>query len=136
MEQANCRASDLQSSELQSDRLTNRAVHAVSFAKRAKKSGKVLAVQPGSAIDMPGDARRMDDIAWIAGQGYEKKILVAHDICTKNRLERYGGHGYAYILGQIVPRMRARGFNEEVIDNILVNNPAIALTFAAPEEER
>lgn len=85
------------------------------------------------AIDMPGDGKRMDDIAWIAGQGYECKILVAHDICTKSRLERYGGHGYAYILGHIVPRMRARGFGEGAVENILVNNPATALTFAAPE---
>ena len=87
------------------------------------------------AVDMPTDAKRMDDIGWIAAQGYERKILVAHDICTKNRLERYGGHGYAYIIGHIVPRMRARGFSEAAIDNILVNNPAAALTFAAPMEE-
>lgn len=86
------------------------------------------------AIDMPGDGKRMDDISWVVAQGYERKILVAHDICTKNRLERYGGHGYAYILGRIAPRMRARGFGEDAIDNILVNNPAAALTFAAPEE--
>lgn len=88
------------------------------------------------AIDMPGDAKRMDDIAWIAGQGYGDKILVAHDICTKNRLERYGGHGYAYILGRIVPRMMARGFSQNAIENILVNNPAKALTFAEAEESR
>ena len=88
------------------------------------------------AIDMPGDGKRMDDIAWIAGQGHGDKILVAHDICTKNRLERYGGHGYAYILGRIVPRMRARGFSESMIDDILVNNPANALTFAEAEEAR
>ena len=86
------------------------------------------------AIDMPSDAKRMDDIAWIAAMGYERKILVAHDICTKNRLERYGGHGYAYILGRIVPRMRARGFTDAAIHNILTANPRDALTFAAPSE--
>jgi len=86
------------------------------------------------AVDMPTDAKRMDDIAWIATQGYEHKILVAHDICTKSRLERYGGHGYAYILGNIVPRMRERGFNDAAIDNILMNNPGTALTFARPGE--
>lgn len=87
-----------------------------------------------SAIDMPNDAKRMDDIAWLASQGYGHKILVSHDICTKNRLERYGGHGYAYILGHIVPRMGMRGFSQALIDDILVNNPATALTFAAPQE--
>ncbi len=89
---------------------------------------------PNPAVDMPTDAKRMDDIAWIAAQGYERKILVAHDICTKSRLERYGGHGYAYILGSIVPRMRERGFNDAAIDNILINNPGTALTFARPGE--
>ena len=87
-----------------------------------------------SGIDMPNDAKRMDDIAWLASQGYRHKILVAHDICTKNRLECYGGHGYAYILGHIVPRMGTRGFSQALIDDILVNNPATALTFAAPQE--
>ena len=59
-------------------------------------------------IDQPSDAKRMDDIAWIVSEGYGRKILVAHDICTKHRLEKYGGHGYSYILGHVVPRMRAR----------------------------
>ena len=84
-------------------------------------------------IDMPSDAKRMDDIAWISSQGYGCKVLVAHDICAKHRLEKYGGHGYYYILGHIVPRMRARGFDSEAIDNILVNNPKDALTFAELE---
>lgn len=87
-----------------------------------------------AAIDMPGDAKRMDDIAWLIGEGYGDKIVIAHDICAKIRLERYGGHGYAYILGHIVPRMRARGFTQAQIDDILVNNPANALAFAAPQE--
>ena len=81
-------------------------------------------------IDMPSDAKRMDDIAWISSEGYGGKVLVAHDICSKHRLEKYGGHGYYYILGHIVPRMRARGFSSEAIDNILVDNPMDALRFA------
>ncbi len=84
-------------------------------------------------IDMPSDAKRMDDIAWISAEGYEEKVLVAHDICAKHRLDKHGGHGYYYILGHIVPRMRKRGFSSEAIDNILVNNPRSALTFAEPD---
>jgi phosphotriesterase-related protein len=83
-------------------------------------------------IDMPGDAKRMDDIAWISSQGYGRKILVAHDICSKDRLTKYGGHGYHYILGHVVPRMKARGFTEEAVEAILVNNPRDALAFTAP----
>ena len=85
-----------------------------------------------TAIDMPSDARRMDDIAWIGSQGYGHKVLVAHDVCSKDRLERFGGHGYSYILSHIVPRMLARGFSQEAADRILVDNPRDALTFTEP----
>ncbi|MAX59877.1 MAG: phosphotriesterase-related protein, partial [Chloroflexi bacterium] len=37
------------------------------------------------------------------------------------------------ILSHIVPRMRARGFTGEAIDDILVNNPRDSLTFVEPE---
>ena len=56
-------------------------------------------------------------------------VLAAHDICSKHRLVRYSGHGYHYILAHIVPRMRVRGFSDEAIDDILVNNPRDVLTF-------
>ena len=83
-------------------------------------------------IDMPSDAKRIADIAWLSSQGFGDKIVVAHDICSKDRLLKYGGHGYFYILSNIVPRMRSRGFSDEAIHNILVDNPTAALTFAAP----
>jgi phosphotriesterase-related protein len=85
------------------------------------------------AIDMPSDAQRMDTIAWVISEGFGDRIVVAHDICSKHRLVRYGGHGYFYILAHIVPRMRARGYDEEAVRRILVGNPAAALTFAEPE---
>ena len=83
-----------------------------------------------TSIDMPTDAKRMDDIAWVTSEAFGRKVLVAQDICTKHRLEKYGGHGYYYILDHIVPRMRARGFSDEMIDDILVRNPRDVLTFA------
>ena len=83
-------------------------------------------------IDMPSDAKRIDDIAWIGSQGYADKVVVAHDICSKDRLLRFGGHGYFYILANIVPRMRTRGLSDDAINKILVDNPAAVLAFAPP----
>lgn len=83
-------------------------------------------------IDMPNDAKRMDDIAWAASEGHGRKIVVAHDICSKNRLERYGGHGYHYLISRIAGRMRERGYTSELVDDIFVNNPRDALTFSEP----
>ncbi len=82
------------------------------------------------AIDMPSDDQRLERIAWISGQGYDRKVVVAHDICSKHRLEKYGGHGYSYILDHIAPRMLHRGFTPESVHRVLVSNPAEALTFA------
>ncbi|MDP7578324.1 MAG: aryldialkylphosphatase [SAR202 cluster bacterium] len=84
-------------------------------------------------IQMPSDAKRIEDIGWIISEGYQNKVVVAQDICTKDRLVTYGGHGYAYLPSQIAPRMRLEGYSEEYVHNILVDNPATALTFAPPE---
>ena len=84
-------------------------------------------------IDMPNDSKRMDDIAWMISEGYSEKIVVAQDICAKERLIKYGGHGYFYIISHIVPRMRTRGYSEELIQNILVDNPARILAFTDPK---
>ncbi len=84
------------------------------------------------AVDMPSDAKRMDDIAWAIAEGLGDRIVIAQDICHKKQLLRYGGHGYAYILAAILPRMRRRGFTDESIHRILVENPARVLPFAAP----
>ena len=81
------------------------------------------------SVDMPSDSRRMDDIAWMIAEGFGEKIVIAHDVCHKKQLLRYGGHGYAYILASIVPRMRRRGYNEESIKRILIDNPAQVLKF-------
>ena len=83
-------------------------------------------------LELPTSATRMADIAWISSEGYGDRIVIAQDICTKHRLLRYGGHGYFFILAQIVPRMRKAGYAEEAIDKILVDNPAAALTFTEP----
>ncbi len=84
---------------------------------------------PLSNIDMPNDAQRMDVIKRLIGEGYGERIVVAHDICTKHRLVKYGGHGYGYIMERIVPRMRRRGFSEQDVHAITVANPARILSF-------
>ena len=63
-------------------------------------------------------------------EGYGQKIVIAHDICTKHRLVRYGGHGFGHILENVVPRMRGKGISEEQINAITVANPARVLTLS------
>ena len=85
---------------------------------------------PLAEIDMPSDAQRLDLIERVTDAGYSDKIVIGQDICTKHRLVRYGGHGYGHILENIVPKMRRKGFADDVIQAITVGNPATILALA------
>jgi len=78
---------------------------------------------------MPSDPERVDQICELIAAGYERQILVSHDICWKMYLSRYGGHGYSYILKYGVPLMRWKGMSEDQIHTILVDNTHRALQF-------
>ena len=85
---------------------------------------------PLSDADMISDAQRLDIIRQLIAEGYGDKTVVAHDICHKNNLVRYGGHGYGHILENIVPWMREKGYSGQEIQAIIAGNPANILTFA------
>ena len=85
---------------------------------------------PLADIDMPSDAQRLDFIKRIADAGYSDRIVIGQDIATKHRLVSYGGHGYGHILANIVPKMRSKGFSEDEIRAITVENPANILAIA------
>ena len=85
---------------------------------------------PLADIDMPNDGRRLDFIKHVADAGYSDRVVIGQDIATKHRLVRYGGHGYGHILANIVPQMRRKGFSEDAIRAITVDNPSRILAFA------
>ena len=85
---------------------------------------------PLAELDMPSDAQRLDFIKRTADAGYADRIVIGQDIATKHRLTRYGGHGYGHIVENIVPKMRRKGFSEDVIRAITVSNPAAVLALA------
>ena len=85
-------------------------------------------------VDLLNDAGRVTDIQWMIEQGWIAQILMSHDLSQEFRLARWGGHGYHYILAEIVPQMLRRGVSEEAIDQILVGNPRALLAFVAPEK--
>jgi phosphotriesterase-related protein len=59
-------------------------------------------------------------------------LLFSHDVCTKTRLTRYGGYGYAHVLENAVPTLETCGVSREHIDAILRENPARLLRFDEP----
>jgi hypothetical protein len=55
--------------------------------------------------------------------GYRDQPVIAHAICFKTCLLKYGGDGYEPILKNVVPVMRRKGMSEDDIAAILVYNP-------------
>ncbi len=84
---------------------------------------------PMSDIDMPNDAGRLQWVRLLIDHGHLDRVLISHDICTRTRLTRYGGHGYQHIFANVLPLMKRRGFTDAEIDAILVANPRRLLTF-------
>lgn len=85
--------------------------------------------QPNVEVDMPSDAERIRRIAMLIENGYLDRIVLAHDIHTKHRLVKYGGHGFSHILTVILPMMKRRGYTRQSIDTMLIDNPKAWLTF-------
>lgn len=73
--------------------------------------------------NIPNSAQRIDHIAELISKGFINQILISQDTCTKIQLTRYGGLGYACMLRRVVPLMRLKGFSDENIHTILVENP-------------
>ena len=75
------------------------------------------------AVDIPNDAQRMAQIKDLLSHGFGSQVLISYDIAYKCQYMAYGGHGYAHLLTNTVPAMRARGIGEELINDVLVENP-------------
>ena len=86
-------------------------------------------LEPASA----GVDANLSRIRHLFEQGYGERVLVCTDINGQVPLQAHGGHGYQFLLANVIPRMRQVGFEEEVVRTLFVDNPARAFTFAAPD---
>jgi phosphotriesterase-related protein len=74
-------------------------------------------------IFLPSDNERIWTLKEQIRRGNLEHILISQDVAFKVCLTKWGGHGYAHILENIVPRLRFEGITEEQIQTILVENP-------------
>jgi len=84
---------------------------------------------PFADVDLPNDGQRVRHIVELVRRGHGQRIVVAHDICTRTRLRRFGGHGYGHLLENAVPLMRRRGLSDGDVAQILVATPRRLLAF-------
>ena len=71
-------------------------------------------------------------ILGLFADGFGDQVLICTDMNVRYRLQKYGGHGYQFLLENVLPRRGHLGFSEEDIRALFVGNPARAFTFAAP----
>jgi phosphotriesterase-related protein len=83
----------------------------------------------GRLLQHRSDLDYIDAIMRMIDGGYIKQILVSHDICFKDFLRAYGGHGYAHILENAMPVMKIRGMPEEQLNTLFIENPGEYFTF-------
>ena len=72
---------------------------------------------------------KIELIKAISDSGFNNKLLLGHDIYSKNRLKKYGGHGYSHTFENILMRMENIGMEKRKIDEIIIKNPQKILTF-------
>jgi len=84
---------------------------------------------PGSGKPVTlSDQGRTGAIRELADAGYLERILVSHDIASKDRLRMFGGHGYTHVSRRIVPLLLAGGVTEQAVSTILEDNPQRVLS--------
>lgn len=76
----------------------------------------------------PSDNQRIESLLYLLEKGFQNKILLSQDVCTKMQLHEFGGNGYDHLLRKIVPALMARGVEKSTINTMLVENPARFLT--------
>ncbi len=89
---------------------------------------EATAIWQRSGVDYANDAARVNWISTLVERGYEKKILLSHDHAGKFILHKWGGVGYDHLIVSSIPLMRRKGFSEDLIDQLVVKNPADILT--------
>ncbi|MBM3601988.1 MAG: aryldialkylphosphatase [Alphaproteobacteria bacterium] len=93
--------------------------------------GQETWMYPFGGADRLSDAQRVDLIKILVAEGFDRQVLVSHDVGYKHRLSSYGGSGLAHVLSTVIPYvMRRKGVEDERINQFLVTNPARYIAFA------
>ena len=86
-------------------------------------------------VELPTDRGRIRLIRDMFERGLGERVLVSHDICTKTRLQRWGGHGYGHMFRNVVPLMKKLGFSVTEIYQLIRINPLNILAMPGTSKE-
>ena len=79
---------------------------------------------------------RADNVAALVAEGLVDRVMLSNDICLTDQLLTNRGPGYANVIVNFVPMLRARGLSDDQIDTMLVRNPQRAFAYDAQRARR
>lgn len=81
------------------------------------------------SVNKGSSAQNLNLIKAMLEKGYEDKILISHDSGWYNVGQPKGGNinGFTYIPKDFVPLMKQSSIDQNIIDKLLITNPAVAL---------
>jgi phosphotriesterase-related protein len=77
----------------------------------------------------PGDAQQVPLVMALLEAGFADNLMFSADIASANTMKKNGGDGYAKTLTVFVPKLKAAGASEEVLQGIMRDNPRRFLAF-------
>jgi predicted metal-dependent phosphotriesterase family hydrolase len=72
--------------------------------------------------------RAVDYVVDLVRAGFGSQLLFSHDVCLRDHLHATGGCGYAYLLTEFLPLLRAAGLDQEQVRAFVTDNPRTALS--------
>ena len=77
----------------------------------------------------PGDAEQVPMVMALLEAGFADHLMFSADTSSANQMKRNKGDGYAKTLTVFVPKLKAAGASDEVLRQIMVDNPRRFLAF-------
>ncbi len=85
-------------------------------------------------VDNPSDRERLAFFPEFVLAHPLSRHVLGQSLWTKAQLAAYGGHGYGYLMGRIVPQLRSLGVSSQRLDAMLVTEPRRVLDRDAAAE--
>jgi predicted metal-dependent phosphotriesterase family hydrolase len=74
------------------------------------------------------EERVVDLLLELLHRGFERQVLLSHDVCYVQNLRRFGGEGFTYLHRIVLPLLHERGVPDDVVRTVTIENPARLLS--------
>ncbi|WP_329071837.1 phosphotriesterase family protein [Streptomyces sp. NBC_01429] len=98
-------------------------------------SGAYVAFDTVGKESYQSDGTRLRLLLALLEAGHADRALLSCDISRHGYLEAEGGQGYGHLLRSFLPRLRAAGVDDDLIDLMTRRNPVRFLTGADPDAD-